>query len=109
MRVGVAPPDLRFDVVREDDGGAGQPPRQVDGGEQEVADEQIEPFAREQLPDGCPERARSVLADGVGQKAQQVPGGLHLEPHGPLLRVGARHGHDLLADLAHAVDRADQR
>ena len=55
----VPPPDLRFDVVREEDRRAGQPLRQVDDRRQEVADDRVERAGREQLPRRARDRRRS--------------------------------------------------
>jgi hypothetical protein len=66
------PPDFRLDIVREDDGRAGQRPRQVDGRKQEVADEQVEVLGSQQVVQRLPELARTVFRNLPVRAALQI-------------------------------------
>ena len=109
LRFCVAPPDFRFDVVRKDHRGAGEPLRQVHGGKEKIADDQIErPFRDERL-DALSERARAVLSDRVRQRIDQMHRGVAVEAQRPFGRLGARNRLHARRDVEHAGDVGRRR
>jgi hypothetical protein len=99
--LGMTPPDLRLDVVGEQDGRARGCPPQVDRGHQEVAHQPIEPAVLEERLERMAVGGRAVLGHGVGLRIHQVPGDAGVEAGAALRRVLPRHVDQLGTDLAH--------
>ncbi len=98
------PPDLGFDVVREDDRGARELPRKVHGWNEEVADDQVEGLLLETRANRSGVRARAILRDRIRQRIRHARGRLQIEAERPLRHIGARDRDDRRCHATHTRD-----
>jgi len=69
----VAPPDFRFDVVREEDGGAGQRLRHVDDRRKKIGHHRVEAARPDEPPNLGSISGSAVLGHRVRDRFEQIP------------------------------------
>jgi hypothetical protein len=108
LGLGMTPPDFGLDVVREDHRRARQRTRQIDRGEEEVADDDVERPLAEQRVEPPPERGRSIFGDGIRQRIGDVPRRIGVETQRSLSGIRSGDRLDSCRDLVHGVDAGSQ-
>ena len=101
--LGVAPPDLRFHVVREQDGRAGKRFRQVHHRREKIADDGVEAAVVEELLQRRLKRGGAVLRDRVRRRIDDVARGVEIEAGRPLRGIGAGNRLQVCTDRVHAL------